>query len=161
MRSHPTTCDQCGLTLVPSGDRRSLDCPQHGEVYRLRPSNPYNAAVIAEAQKHLGNINKALASASQEVRHAMLWMLEDEWLADTGHVVTIKFGNDIYRDLPRCALCRTEIAPTTERVYFSTRDQWLATTTSIALCATHLRDHCLEGELDLCCNQSLRLLGLA
>jgi hypothetical protein len=160
MNAFPKQCDSCHAVLRISDDTRSLDCPVCGPRFHLRPPCPYTPEVIEEASRQIDLIETAIPSGSPEVRHALLWLLEERWLLTAGHQVTIKIGNAQHQRPTHCDLCRREFAEGQTAYRIEIRDRWRESATMLDVCRSHLDENILEGNLDILRNQSLKL-GLA
>ena len=160
MNAFPTQCDACQAVLRTSDDSRTLDCPVCGPRFHLRTPCPYNPEVIEEANRQIDLIEKAIPSDKPEVRHALLWLLEERWLFTIGHQITIKVGSPLGRGPTKCDICGKVLENRKEVSRVEVRDRWRKSATMLDVCRDHLDEHMWEGDVDVLRNQSLKL-GLA
>ena len=160
MNAFPTQCDVCQAVLRTSGDSRTLDCPACGQRFHLRPPCPYSPEVIEEANRQIDLIEKKIPAGKPELRHALLWLLEEKWLFTAGHQVTIKVGNARDQRPLHCDVCRKELKDGQDVYHLEVRDRWRNSVTMLDVCRSHLDEYIWEGNVDVLRNQSLKL-GLA
>jgi DNA-directed RNA polymerase subunit RPC12/RpoP len=164
MSDFPKECDSCRAPMSISEDTRTLDCPQCGPRFHLRPPCPYESDVIAEAQKHLSSIEDATNHLARPVREALLWLLEallwlleEQWLSSSGHKVTVKVGCDSHRDAAACAICGKKVAKDVAVLHLEVRDRWRDSHTVLNVCRSHVDERVWSGDMDVLRNQSLKL----
>ena len=110
MTDFPAQCDSCHAAMRISEDARTLDCPQCGPRFNLRPPCPYSPDVVKEAEKHIAVLNEATNGCDSETRQAILWLLEEKWLFSSGHRVTVKLGGGCPSGTTHCAICKKGLA---------------------------------------------------
>lgn len=157
MSEFPKECDACQAVMMVSEDTRTLDCPQCGPRFHLRPPCPYEPEVAAEAEKHLTAIDEATIDLEPQVREALLWLLEEKWLFSSGHKVTVKVGCSSHRHASACAICGKKVAKDVPVLHLEVRDRWLESHTVLNVCRSHTDDHIWSGDMDVLRNQSLKL----
>jgi hypothetical protein len=157
MADIPKECDSCHALMRISDDTRTLDCPQCGSRFHLRPPCPYSPEVVEEAEKHIATLENATNRCSPDTRHAILWLLEEKWLASPGHTVTIKVGGARRSGAFACAMCKKELGDDIPVLHLEVQDRWRESCTILDLCHSHFEKHMLSGDMDVLRNQSLRL----
>ena len=157
MSAFPTACDSCQAVMRVSDDTRTLDCPQCGPRFNLRPPCPYEPEVIAEAEKYLAMIEESASHLDVPVRHALLWLLEEKWLFSLGHKVTVKVGCDSHRHATACAICGKTPVKDLPVLHLEVRDRWRDSHTVLSVCRSHTDERVWSGDMDVLRNQSLNL----
>ena len=156
MAAIPKQCEVCQTVLRPSDNARTLECPQCGTRFTLRPSCPYPPSLIEDAAKHIAAIEKSLQGSGPELKQAILWLLEEKWLTTPGHQITIKVGCDSHEGTTECDIC-SKTLKTGEVFRLEIRDRWRTSETSLDLCRSHFDAQVWEGDMDVLRNQSLTL----
>ena len=143
-----------------SDDGRTLDCPNCGYRFYVRPQCPYDAETVAAAEAQIARIETLVSGSNPNVRDAILWLLEDRWQSISGHRLFVKAGIASYYGPLTCDLCHGEVKHGDPIFHLEIRDRWRTSTTILDICKKHIDEQMWEGNMDLHRNQSLKL-GLA
>ncbi len=135
-------CPNCGARFDNMGlPVPEVECPDCHQTFtptlrqQTRKRSPYRSEVEREAQSTLGKIHEMVTDCDVGVRQWVLWHLEEEWLGDAGHKVTIKLGENSYVNPAACSVCGKD---TTHKGFTChIISGWRNITTAVYLCGEH------------------------
>lgn len=149
-------CSSCGAQIKLDEDVKARTCPKCGGMMLIQPDNPFRPDAVAAAMIKVEAIEDLLAD-QPNLRHAVLWFLEERWLAPAGHHVTLKLGKMIYDNKAHCCICGEDCGKTAGGVALELRDRWRNSDILVNICARHMGEALWGCELDIHKHRTPRL----